>query len=110
MTCDVDCFSDEEEAGNIARLHRSGVEAGCVDAASSDFSLFEAFSAGGVKVPLVQVAFGSFKRGVGPALGSSHIGKLRSEALGKGRLKCEAESDVVAPSPKCEQGLQQVPG
>ena len=57
MAGDVDDFSDEVEAGNVAAFHRFGGELVGVDAARGDFSFFVAFGSCRSDLPRVQLLF-----------------------------------------------------
>ena len=57
MAGDVDDFADEVEAWDLAGFHGFGVEFVGINASGGDFSLFEAFGAGGVDGPGVELFF-----------------------------------------------------
>ena len=98
---DVDDFSDEEEAGDMAGLHGAGLQVAAVDAASGDFGLQVAFGAGGMEGVVVEVLFAGLEGGVGPAGGDGDggemVGKAGLEMVAEGL----AEGGVVA---TCENG------
>ena len=57
MAGDVDDFTDAVEAGDFACCHRFGVEFVGINASGGDFGFFEAFGAGRMDRPGVELLF-----------------------------------------------------
>src|SRR5690242_6150780 len=108
MAGDIDGLADEEEAGHVTRFHRARVESGCIDTAGSDFGLFEAFGAGGVKLPAVQAALAGFECGIGPGCGCGGERELVGKALGQRIPKSLAKRGSIAAARRLEQRRQEL--
>ena len=82
VASDVDDFANEVEAGDVAGFQGAGLQVGGVDAAGGYFGFGEAFCAGGVDGPVVQILLAGFERGVGPADGGCDLAYMLGQTLG----------------------------
>lgn len=103
---DVDGFSDEEEARDVAGFEGAGVEVGGVDTAGGDLGLLKSFRADGMKLPSTQAALGGFDGGVGPVLGRRDFREPIGEALREHGAEGVAESRWIAAGLRLEQGTE----
>jgi hypothetical protein len=102
---DVDRFSDEEQAGHIARFHRPRLKIACVHAARGHFGFLEAFRSDGMKLPLAQLPLAGFQRSIRPAQGSSLGGEKTREPLGQNFVQRLPERKGIPASAVLKQGL-----
>src|ERR1700722_7909646 len=108
MAGDVDRFADVEEAGHGARFHGARVEAVGVYAARGDFSLEEAFRAGGMKFPMVQAAFAGFESGVGPSIRCGNVNDSVCETLWEHSAQGQPQCTHVTPRTSREERVEHV--
>ena len=111
MTGDVDDFADEVEAGDIQTFHGLCGEGVGRDAARGDFCLFEAFGAGGVEGPGVELTLELIEGVVGPVGGGGQVQETVGETGWElGSERGPGRREVAAGGRGAERGEEVVVG